>query len=298
MNNKIKKISIHLAILTRDRPELLFKMLDSIAKQKSPPESILLSDNSIKHYRLEKEIKQSFPSLTLEYKKRENLASPRHFEIVFKELSKKSGYSVIVHDDDYLDSNYIKEVSKWIHRYPKQKILATNSFSIKKTMTIPLNYYIWGSKLYKIQTLIKSYINLKNPVFPAIIYHNSILLEAANLQKINDKIFKKYTDMVLVSELVKKYNLLYIHKPLYFYRFHDLNDSAANDFKSRLNIVKYLRENKICEGIINQYRIFNLIEERRFRKKRINKRLFSIIFFRTSIHRLSSLKLLIKYIMQ
>jgi hypothetical protein len=297
LDKNLDKVFIHLVILTRDRPRLLKIMLESIFNQQTQADSILVSDNSVKYLNQEKEIQQDFPKLNIEYKKRNNLSASDIYNTVFKELEQKQGYAIIVHDDDYLHPSFVKKIKFAINKYPNQKILSTNSYSIKSGIK-PLNFPVWGVSIYNSSMLIRSYCNLRNPVFPAFIYHHSAIQEAIHILNSHIHTYKKYADMILVIELVKKHNLLLLNKPLYYYRFHGMNDSASNDFRSRLNVVKYLLLQNTNRRLINQFRVFNLVEERKFQNKEFNKRIFLILLNRLDFTNTLSLKLLLKYILQ
>lgn len=286
---------MNLVILTRDRPKELTKLVRTILNQSEYPDKLIISDNSVEENSIREFIDGNATDVEIDYRKRNNLPSIKHFEILFKELNSVEGYTAFIHDDDYLHPKFIECAKKMILNFPEQKLLATGAHKVVKgriKIFIPK-----GSRYSRIKytQLLKSYITFKNPVYPGYLYHNSILEHAAEILIQNHARFRKYVDLVLIGSLVNEFGLVLSNKPTYYYNFHVNNDSSKNDFLARLEIVKYFTRANLDSKLVTQYRLFNIIEERKFLNKGLSWNLVLILLKNINLTNKSSVALSLKY---
>lgn len=264
-------------ILTRDRPRELFKLVMTILGQSEYPDKLIISDNSVEENSFLESIVSNTSDIEIDFKKRNNLPAIEHYEILFKELKSIEGYTAFIHDDDYLHPRFIQCAKRMILKFPEQKILATGAYKVVKGQT--KFSFPKGSRYSQINftQLLESYITCENPVFPGYFYHNSILQLASEILIQNHARFRKYVDLVLIGNLVHEFGLVLSNTPTYYYNFHGNNDSSKNDFFARLEIVKYFKSKNVKPELIAQYRLFNIIEERKFLNKGFSRKIALIL---------------------
>lgn len=187
----------------------------------------------------------------------------------------KGDYIVIVHNDDRLSNRYIEEICYWIEKHPSYNIYTTNGIGINQNEKI-----VGEFRLFPKNTSIK-----KGTGFKSIWQHdyftflsiNGTTIYKSSLIKNNlfNKNFDTEADLASALKFLRKEDIFYIDKTVYFVGLHRNQESNRKKLK-RSSLNKYIE---------NCYRIYKTSE----------KDCKNVPFFMSKIKTMYALTLLIKY---
>ncbi len=232
-------------ILSRDRPNLFQKTIESVLSQKTEFKfSIVVSDNSDKDD-VQQLVYDRYPSVTY-IRRKPTLSSVEHFRVLLDNVSTK--YFVLFHDDDVMLSDYVDVMLK--------KIISNENFSALGCNAS----YIYGEnltsnlvnrKLRKLEVIesksefLKRYFHFDyedSPLpFPGYIY-NADLIKGIYLERQQGG---KHSDVTFLLKLLDKGPIGYMPNVLMRYRKHSGNDSGSFSIYNQLSLLRYLYSNKI-----------------------------------------------------
>ena len=236
---------IQIYILSRDRPIFLEEMIDSLLNQNQAviQFEIIVSDNSVGDD-VENMIAKRFSMKDFKYiKRRPSLSSRKHFQLIVSELKEK--YAILLHDDDILHPDYIKEISC--------------SLKDKGVVAIGCNAFIFSDDIQKIKLKMHKSVKSKRfnnekdflerylPGGGGIAPFPGYLYQTEYLKKVFLKvpIKGKHSDVAILSSLLNYGSILWLESPLMYYRRHESNDSVVESIPDRLQLLNYMKSKGI-----------------------------------------------------
>ena len=241
--NLLEKIQVY--ILSRDRPDFLKECIDSVLKQVDVVTEfdLIISDNSVGN-KVSEMILENYSKKDFKYIKIDPpLSSKEHFDFIVSNLNSK--YAVLLHDDDLLHPNYMKIMSLAIR---EKNIVAVgcNAMIFKDNIfksRIRAHIFKSSKKFDNESSFLKQYLpgNGGNAPFPSYIYLTKYLKKVY----LNPPIQGKHRDVALLSSLLNYGKILWLEKPLMYYRVHDSNDSILENIPDRIRLMNYMKKNNI-----------------------------------------------------
>lgn len=221
-----------------NRTAFLNDAIESLTSQSDCGFRLIISDNSSND-----QVKGFFQVYypLLEYVRRiPFLLGDAHGNTIFKEC--KSEFVMIMHDDDRLHTDFVKEVKDEIINNRECDIFATNGRFMSENGAI-LNRQFFYSRKSRLQIRNQhelmgrwfSYGSLGVAPFPSYIYRT----KAIKACEIDISKYGQYGDFWFIMSLSRcGLNILWLNQGLYFYRIHDNQDSSSISFGtySRLKI--------------------------------------------------------------
>ena len=203
---------IEVVILTRNRFNYLkesFNIIYTLIK-KNKNIHLKISDNS-KNNKIKLFFK-NFSNLDLINFKYINrggeLSANEHYDIIFSES--KYDYTIIFHDDDYINQNYFDQICKAIVNYPNAVAIGTNANLIKnKKLTYKYSHYYNKNIEFKNKThFLKQYLTGSDGIcpFPSYIYKTKYIKNI----KYSKFDAGKHSDVIFLSNLLDNGSIVWL----------------------------------------------------------------------------------------
>lgn len=286
-------LTIYLAC--HNRTAFLRDAIESLISQSDCEFRIIISDNS-SNDKVNEFVKINYPRL--EYVRRfPFLSGDAHGNTIFKECNTE--FVMVMHDDDCLHTDFVKEVKVEIANNRYFDIFATNGqFISENGITLKRQFFYSRKSRVQIRNQEEligrwfSYGTLGVAPFPSYIYRVS----AIKTCEINISKYGQYGDFWFIMNLLRcGSNISWINKRLYFYRVHDKQDSSLISFKtySRLKInTKKLCLSHYLTSNFTLVRLGHLLTFCNFRPshKIVRKRLLKIKLIQFLMHPLLCVK--------
>jgi len=148
----------------------------------------------------------------------------------------------MLHDDDRVRANYLKEMAITLDQDPIASAVACNGEVIRPSGELTGHKFI-GLKEDKAITsaneLIAPYISIAisgAPPFPSYMYR----AKALNAGMMCDS--GKHSDVLFLLNVLEQGRFIWTSKPLFEYRVHSTNDSQAISMHDVLSLERYLRD--------------------------------------------------------
>ena len=253
----LKKRNIQIYILSRNRPDYLRVALDSVLKQNHSliKFEIIVSDNS-DNDDVCKMIDEDYAQKNIKYIRRSGVTFVMgHIQLVVSELN--SEYSVIFHDDDILHQDYMSEMSSFLNNNNNNNIVAvgSNCMNFKNDILNPKN--VLNSKLgirnlsspikfNNEKDFLKRYLPGNGGIapLPSYMYRTKYLKEI--MSKFPFRLGKpkepSHADTLMLSSLLKNGMIVWIEKPLIYYRIHASNLTNIESIPERLALLNYMKK--------------------------------------------------------
>lgn len=256
INLIIMKKSIQIYILSRNRPLFLKVAIDSVLNQNHSQIKfeIIVSDNS-DNESICKKIEENCIQKNVRYIRRNPpLIHIDHMNSVVSELN--SEYSVIFHDDDILDPDYINVMSSFFNE-SEVVLVGCNSMNFKDNILDPkdvqdsklrINNLSSTTKFYNEKNFLERYLpgNDGNAPFPSYMYRTKFLKQA--MLKI--PVTGKHADVSILSSHLNYGTIAWLEKPLMYYRIHDSNDTVIEQITSSISLFNYMKKKGIKKNSI------------------------------------------------
>lgn len=224
--------NLSICILSHNRPNQLKAMLESLKNANFDKRTeIIVSDNSTIFFEEIKEICLSYK--VDKFKQQKGATLYQNFLNSFFLSSSK--YISFFHDDDtfYISNKEYQELIIKLKNKDLRRLLFFNSISFS-----PNKPYIF---LKPNNNIPKPYsfksFPFELPVFPCWIYPRNILLLNALNKNINNPLCGKHRDILLIEDLLEKYNYKFSNVPgLYIHNLSEISDSSKIAYKDKLNL--------------------------------------------------------------
>lgn len=265
-------LKISICIPNYRRPLDLLKVINDCNRQTvAPYETIVQDDHSPqKEFNI---IKKNIPKNIVF---NSNLKTIGIINNVNKTIKKAKGdYIAIVHNDDRLSNRYIEEICYNIEKHPSYNIYTTNGIGINQEGKI-----VGELRLFPKNTIIKKGVGIKSiwqhDYFTFITINGTTVYKNSFINKnFFDNKYDTEADLSNALGFLKKEDIFYIDKPIYFVGLNENQESSKNKLKSA-SLNRYV---KSC------YRIYKTHAED-FK---------NIPFFLTKIKTMYFLALFVKY---
>ena len=232
---------IQIFILCRDRLNYAREAIGSAIQQDTSEIEVLVSDNSYSDAVFDM-VSEEFPEVAY-IRRRPALESHQHFRLVMKESDAE--FVVFFHDDDILDSDYVRVMRSALEANPDVIAVGCNAKVLRDT-TLTDTLYMADLRhdiiLTGAEELIDFYLsfNKYRPApFPGYMYRRSAIEGLYG----DFKDGGKYADVTFLMSLIKRGNILWLSKSLMNYRMHGTNDSAVENVGHRLRLLRYIYKN-------------------------------------------------------
>lgn len=229
-------VSTTVVIMSRNRKSLLIDCLNSVINQTSSDYKIIISENSdaddTYHF-----IKDNYASV--EIIRRPQLNALDHIKLVISEC--QTEYLTIFHDDDIMFPSYIEKMQGMLKNNPNYAAVSCNSNVMRKNIITKKRFFYHEDKVINDEReLIRHYCTVgKNrpAAFPAYMYRSVNLM--AN--DFHNKHFGKYSDVIMISNLLVSGKIYWSSECLIAYRIHQNNDSGAENIRDRQKLNNYFQ---------------------------------------------------------
>ena len=284
-------------VLSHEREDYLPITVDSILNQSIKDYKLYISDNSYSK-NIRDMIKQKYKNKfnLVNYGINQKLHNAK-FKSKFNFISHESvlsgaehvsflvnfatePYIMLIHDDDYIDEDYLKEIKEAILKYPNISAYALNARVVDKKNKIISKKFnsLTNAKYHFINhdLLAKHYLSFEKQImaFPSYIYNLSNLKEAFK----NYEDHGKHADACALISLAKVKDFLWINKILFNYRIHGNNDSLFEKILDRRIFLKFIldntnlkRQDKLVKDFRTVYWFLFIVQNKLFLKKRFFK---------------------------
>ena len=260
--------TLTIVLMTRNRPMLVEKAIESILNQTEKNFRFVISDNST-NLETKELVNNKFPKV--EYVSRyPGVSASEHFKMA-RELG-KSKYLVMFHDDDILEAGYVENILHAFTNYPKTAAIATNGYLINEVGDIiedsPL--FVSSAKILFFESatkLLERYLSENNgKVAPFSSYaYDTNLIRSVEMDFTKGR---NYFDTIFLSKIINPSTIMWLNLPLVKIRHTSeriTTESGVRDYKAFLQIVKKLQGIDIL--YILEYHIVHLFFELRLRQK-------------------------------
>ena len=227
-----------LYILSHDRPTMLKRCLESIKQQIDHNTIVIVSDNSAVRKKQVGQVVSQFSGMQFR-----NSLAKSGIEHINEVLKKGKGWFAILHDDDFLTSDFVREqLSLCQNGYSaitcRQKILVKGKY----IETLGLSNKL---KRVEVEDLNRSYFSIikrpTSPAFPSYIYNSDLI----NGLYLNPSLGGKHCDVSFIMQVSKRGNgILYNPNALYVTEYHNNSDSSAESLGDKLLLIRWIIKNQ------------------------------------------------------
>lgn len=239
-----------------DRIGFAEEAIRSVTNQTYPNVRIIVSDNSPDD-RIERHLRREFPSL--EIRRRIPSQAPYdHFYMIVKEAD--APYFMSFHDDDLLGPHYIEELVAHLDANPRASCACANAYVLfDQTKTTKLfNPTLKDDIHLSAQEIAIRYLDHAfgvNPL-PGYLFRTSVI---QNMQfNVNEG--GQYSDVTLLVKLATQGKVLWLKKPLMYYRKHPGNASGAISIRATKQVIRFLIRERILpehSPYLRRFRFWN-----------------------------------------
>lgn len=264
------EIDLTIILLTHNRINFAIQAIKSILNQTNKDFRFIISDNSTT-FELRDYVKNNFSEV--EYITwYPGISAASHFTEARKLVESK--YFVLFHDDDLMDPTYVENILYQFKISPAAAAIGTNGYIINNDGTKINENFLYDSEnkidhFDKASDFIMRYLTVeagRAAGFSTYAYNKNLIYEI----KMDWSRGRAYFDTIFLAEIVNKKNILWINKPLVMVRDHENRISSncgVRDYKAFVNIVRNEYYTTISEKYIEEYRLVNLFNELKKRKK-------------------------------
>lgn len=262
-------MELTIILLCHNRPQMAVLAIDSILCQTIKNFKLIISDNSTNKdlYNLiqekynEIEYISWFPGIT----------ASEHFMEVRKLID--SQYFVLFHDDDIMDTDYVREIINKFKEIPNVAAIGTNGIFIdyegnqnfpKKIFKSKSDNLIFENSIEILNRYLTDDAGGAAP-FSSYAYNTKLIQNVY----MDWSMGRAFFDTIFLSEIARENPIIWINKPLVLVREHAIrisNTCGVRDYKAFINLVKN-KYKKIPKYYIEEYRLVHLYFELKRRKK-------------------------------
>ena len=175
------------------------------------------------------------------------LPATNHLQLVIKELGKK--YSVIFHDDDLMEKNYVAGMLEFMERNCEYLAACPNAYIMRGNKRTSQKFYPNASPITIIQgscKVARNYIDLSKfrMPFPGYIYRSEQIKKIS----ISNKEGGKHIDVSFLMKIGALGKIAWIGSSLMSYRIHEKNDTMYEDVYGRLSRLRFIYRNTVIKS--------------------------------------------------
>lgn len=239
----IQPALVQIYVLSRDRPDYLREALNSICKESSDFLEIIVSDNS-EGNEVRLMVESEFSKL-IYLRRNPPVSALEHFRIILREASAQ--YIVLFHDDDVMMDGYVQEMMSTLRDHPEASAVACNALIIlreKRSKQLMMGSFTRSCSITNPQQFLKPYLEIgdvRPAPFPGYMYRRSFLEDLY----LDPKLGGKHADVSFLTQLIQRGPIVWIARPLMYYRLHQNNDSKSFSLIEHLRLLRYLISSKV-----------------------------------------------------
>ncbi len=242
-------------LLSKDRPALFQRALDSVLAQSGGDYRVVVSDNSDGDA-VERLMRSRYPGVEL-VRRNPPVPALSHFRTLLEEAT--SEYIALFHDDDLMAKDYVVKMTEALDAHPEASAAGCNAWylwddvrssrTFMGALTAPL-------VVRDVETLLAPYLAahvLAPPPFPGYAYRRAairgLFLDSAE--------GGKYADVSFLMKVLGRGPLVWLPDPLMEYRLHSSNDTKRESVGQRLKLLRYIyKATAIRKGsaLVREYR--------------------------------------------
>jgi glycosyltransferase involved in cell wall biosynthesis len=229
---------VTVVVLSCDRPGMLRQTLRSVLGQTSTGFRLIVSDNS-SNDQVATMLAEEFPDVECRRRQPQILALT-HFRTVIEEAAGE--YLVMFHDDDLMAPTFVAELSSVLDANPDAAAAACNAYFMQDDRKTDRTFFagMHGPLVHRsAESLLAPYLRsgrVAPAPFPGYMYR----LEAIRGLTLDPREGGKYSDVSFLIKTVRRGTVIWIEKPLMWYRLHGGNDSGRDDIAQRLKLVRFV----------------------------------------------------------
>ena len=213
-------------------------------------------------------IDEDYAQKNIKYIRRNSpLRAIDHMNLVVSELN--SEYSVIFHDDDILHPDYMSVMSSFLN---KSDVVAVgcNCMNFKDNILDPKNFLDSKLRINNLSSSIK-FNNEKDFLerylpgnggaapYPSYMYRTKYLKQA--MLKVS--VTGKHEDVSILSSLLNYGTIVWLEKPLMYYRIHASNDSVIEEITSNISFFNYMKKKGVKKNSM-KLQLFKVMSMKRW----------------------------------
>lgn len=232
------KVNTQIYILCRDRWEYLHESINSIVEQLGPEDELIISDNSVSDS-VKNGVSKYFPEIGY-VRRLPNLSAHEHFRKIIGEAGAE--FLVLFHDDDMLGDGYLAAMKRAMISDKNLAAVACNAFLVKGNAKTGIDFMgnLEGeSRITEITQLLQPYFSIgsyRPAPFSGYLYRTAKIKGLF----LDENHGGKYADVSFLAKILNRGPILWIFRPLMFYRLHDSNDSNTHSVGQSLSLLRYL----------------------------------------------------------
>ena len=247
----LKKKNIQIYILSRNRPNYLREALDSVLKQNHSliKFEIIISDNS-DNDDVCKMIDRDYAQKNIKYIRRSgNMSVMGHSQLVVSEVN--SEYVVIFHDDDILYPDYMNVMSSFLNNNDVVAV-GCNGMNFSDNVLdskLRIRDLSSSTKFNNEKDFLERYLpgNGGAVAYPCYMYRTKYLKQAM----IKAPFKGKHFDVGILSSLLNYGTIVWLTKPLIYYREHTSNLSITESIPERIALLNYMKKKGVEKNSTN-----------------------------------------------
>jgi len=282
---------IQVFILTYNRPAYFQIALNSILNQNFEDYSVVVSDNSTDDDTEQLIQRNHYPRLHY-IRRKPSLPPLEHFNAVLSEVT--SDYFMIFHDDDIMEPDCLKLLSKKLKNNPDAAAAGGNASCFWNEMVVSTGNFLSkknGDRVLSSPGELASIYLLFDEVapFPSYMYRRKMV----NGLTLSPNEGGKYADMSFLMKVLGKGKIIWEGQIVMRYRKHTTQDSQKTDMKNAASLLQYIIQNTDIRKKSYEVRYFRykswagvlksdfLNPDSRLSKKRLRKIYCAIMKFST-----------------
>ncbi len=245
--------------MTHNRPYQAYEAIESILAQIDQRFRLVVSDNSLDDqlkFLIDSNL-SGLPDSKLRYLKRDRVYNVvDHGNLCLGEVD--SNYFCLFHDDDLMLPNFVANFWEVLSGYPDLASCGMNALIDKRNECKKLffQHYLKYVGPISSKNLVERYFGrhqLGIAPYPSYVYKKSVMNGMSF-----DSNHGKYGDVIWLTQVAARGQMIWVNTPSMIYRLHDGNDSLVESRKDRLKFLAYLKKNKHNLGlnILADYRFF------------------------------------------
>lgn len=244
---------VQVFVMTRNRPKMVIKSVNSILSQTYPNIEIVVSDNSTDDET--SAILQPYISKRLiKYIKQIPMSGIEHLNTIHKIAS--SRYYMIFHDDDEMCESMVENLYKIIGNKVDIAAVGCNAYKVingvlKKKLYSQITNNVTFDNMADIS---RQYLSYNIVPFPSYMYNRDLVLGA----QLNPSVGGKYSDASFIISLINYGKIYWLSMPLMKYYFHPSQDSYTFDSKQYLSLLNFYKKCGITKKELQAHRILTI----------------------------------------
>jgi glycosyltransferase involved in cell wall biosynthesis len=239
MTASARRVQIY--ILSRDRVLYFRQALESVIAASGGLAEIVVSDNS-ESDEIQSLVEKEYSDV-LYVRRRPTLSVYEHFRVILNEASAE--FLVMFHDDDIMMPDYVTEMVAALDADERIAAVGCDALLLRDQQTTGHNFMGRSTRpvlVENVSDFLEPYLAFSTwsyPPFPGYMYRRKFI---SGLY-LEPEEGGKHTDVSFLAKILSRGAILWLSRPLMWYRFHGSNDSGKETVIDRLTWLRYMALN-------------------------------------------------------